>query len=78
MFSRTLSSILIGITGIFLLGVGLTALGLTASPRPSTLSPSLYAHLRQLEWAVVVIFVPLGMLFVRMTVLRLSKPKTKE
>ena len=76
--ARTLSSILIGITGIFLLGVGLTTFGLTSSPRPSNLSPDLYSRLRQLEWVVTFLFIPLGMWMLRMMIVRFNNQKAEE
>ncbi len=71
-----------GLSGVALLVIGLIALGLTQSPRPTYISPEIYSRMKQMEWVVAILFVVLGMGIVRMTVVRLSKsveePKTLE
>ncbi len=71
-----------GLSGVALLVIGLIALGLTQSPRPTYISPEIYSRMKQMEWVVAILFVVLGMGIVRMTVVRLSKsveePETLE
>ena len=71
-----------GLSGVALLVIGLIALGLTQSPRPTYISPEIYSRMKQMEWVIAILFVVLGMGIVRMTVVRLSKsveePETLE
>lgn len=69
---------MIGLMGIFMLGIGLTALGLTGAKRPSSYPIDIFVRLRQLEWVVAFLFIPLGMWMMRMTVVRFTKPKSEE
>ncbi len=74
MFATKFGMVIAGLMGLGLLIIGLISLGLTAAPRPSYLTSETYAKMRQLEYVVAIIFLPLGMWVVRTVVKRFSKP----
>lgn len=66
-----------------MLVIGLSALGLTQSPRPSSISPEVYSRMRGVEWTLGILFIIVGMIIVRMVILKFTKlheesPSTKE
>lgn len=63
-----------GLCGVVLLVIGLIALGLTQSPRPSSISSDVYGRMKQVEMVIAILFITLGMLIVRFTVAKFSKP----
>jgi membrane-bound ClpP family serine protease len=67
-------TIMAGLSGVFLLIIGLITLGLTQSPRPTSIPPEIYAKMRQVEWVIAILFVGLGMWIVRTTMVKLSNP----
>jgi membrane-bound ClpP family serine protease len=73
MATSKLGTYMAGLSGVAMLIIGLIALGLTQSPRPSYISPDIYSRMKQMEWVIAILFVVLGMGIVRMTVLKLSK-----
>lgn len=62
-----------GLSGVALLVIGLIALGLTQSSRPTYISPDIYSLMKQMECVIAILFVVLGMKILGLTVVRLSK-----
>lgn len=65
---------MIGFCGVFILVIGLMAFGLTSAPRPTSISPDIYARLRQIEWVIAILFTILGMIILRTSITRLTRP----
>ena len=70
---RKFGAAMAGLSGIFVLVIGLSALGLTQSPRPSSIAPEVYSRMRGVEWTLGILFLIVGMIIVRMVVLKFTK-----
>jgi uncharacterized protein YacL len=71
--ARKVGAAMAGLSGVFMLMIGLSALGLTQSPRPSSISAETYSRMKGVEWVIGVLFIVVGMTIVRMVILNFTK-----